>query len=185
MRKGDREMKKIVTIIMMAALFSGCASNPRSGSTEETKSEFPDWFVNREVSDDYYFGVGMARKQNPSLGLKAATQRARDDISAQISVKVENLMKDFMQESGVGENAQSLEFTSTVSKQVVSKTLEGSVPDKQEKANDGTWFVRVRFPKDSAKEAIKEAAKREEALFNEFKAEQGMDELEKAVDKLD
>lgn len=154
-----------------------CASNPGSGSTESTKSDLPVWFTNIEISEDVFLGHGMAKKQNPSLGLKAATARARDDVAQQISVKVENLLKDFMQESGIGENAESLEFTSSVSKQVVSKVLQGSSPDKQERAKDGTWYVRVRYSKTQAKQSMEEALKREEALFNEFKASQSFEEL--------
>ena len=177
-------MKSFYLVILTAFVIFGCGSH-RSGSTEESSSNMPEWFSNREVSEDVYFGVGMAKKQNPSLGLKSATQRARDDIAQQISVKVENLMKDFMQESGVGENAQSLEFTESVSKQVVSKTLEGSSPDKQIKAKDGTWYVRVKYSKADAKNAMLESARREEALFNEFKARQGFNDLEKAIQNLD
>ena len=177
-------MRSYYLAILSTLMFFGCASQ-RSGSTEETTSDIPEWFINREVTDDVYYGVGMAKKQNPSLGLKSATQRARDDIAQQISVKVENLMKDFMQESGIGENAQSLEFTESVSKQVVSKSLEGSSPDKQIKAKDGTWYVRVKYSKADAKNAMLESAKREEALFNEFKAKQGFDELENTIRNLD
>ena len=176
----------LLSFTMISITFWGCStSDPaRSGSTEETRSEMPEWFVNPELSETHFYGNGMAKKQNPSLGQKAAIARARDDIAAQISVQVENLMKDFMQESGVGENAQSLEFTSSVSKQVVSKTLQGSVPDKQIYAEDGTWYVRVRYSKADAKDAMLEAASREEALFNEFKANQGFEDLEKAIGNL-
>ena len=163
----------------------GCAGGSRSGSTEETQSDIPEWFINREMSDDTYFGMGMAKKQNPSLAIKAATARARDDIAQQISVQVENLMKDFMQESGIGENAKSLEFTSSVSKQIVSKTLRGSSPDIQERAKDGTWYVRIKYSKVDAQKSMLEAAKREEALFNELNANQGFNDLEKAIKTLD
>jgi len=178
-------MKNPIISIIMFLVFWGCASSPRSGSTEETSSKLPSWFSNRIVAEDYYYGYGMAKKQNPSLGMKAATARARDDIGAQISIKVENLIKDFLSESGVGENAQSIEFTSTVSKQVISKTLSGCVPDKQETASDGTWYVRVQYSKTEARNAVLEAAKREEALFNELEAEKGFDELAEIINSLE
>lgn len=85
----------------------------------------------------------------------------------------------------MGENAQSRNFTSNFSKQVVSKSLEGSTPDKRYNAKDGTWYVRVRYSKDDARSTILEAAKREEALFNEFKANQGFEELENVINDLD
>lgn len=176
-------MKYLLTIGTMLLVFS-CTTNPRSGSTEHTTSNLPAWFSNLEVDNDIFFGHGMAKKQNPSLGLKTASARARDDIAQQISVKVENLIKDFMQESGIGDNAKSLEFTSSVSKQVVSKVIEGSSPDKQEKANDGTWYVRIRYSKAEARQALEEALDREQALFDEFKAQQSFDELKAEAQNL-
>jgi hypothetical protein len=181
----EKKMSILLSLTVVLLTLWGCASGTRSGSTEETQSDIPEWFLNRELSDDFYFGMGMSKKQNPSLAIDAATARARADIAQQISVKVENLFKDFMQESGIGENAQSLEFTENVSKQIASKTLEGSSPDKQVRAKDGTWYVRVKYSKADSRNAMLEAAKREEALFNEFKADQGFEDLGKAIQTLD
>ena len=184
----------IITLIISGNLMitsCGSSSPPaRSGSTETpTKQDYttagmPDFFVNPPTSEDKFYGVGTAKKQNPSLAKKTATARARDEISQAVQVKVNNMLKDFMQESGVGENAQALEFTESVSKQVSSQTLAVSKIIKTEVAKDGTFYVLVEYALQDAVDASVSEARNQEALYNEFKARQGFEALEKELNSL-
>ena len=67
--------KKVITIVMLI-LFSSCASN-RSGSTEETSTDTPEWWFNPATSETHYYAFEQAKKPNPSLAQNVATQRAR------------------------------------------------------------------------------------------------------------
>ncbi len=178
-------MKKLLILSLLILISCGGAQK-KSGSTEEfdKEPEMPWYVMSPPISPDSLYGVGFAKKQNPMLGKKAATQRARDEISQSVKIQVQTLMRDFMSESGIGENAQALEYTESVSNQVAANTLSGSVVLKTSRAKDGTWYVLVGYSTDSLRKATQEAAKREEALFNEFKAEQGFDELEKAISNM-
>jgi hypothetical protein len=89
-----------------------------------------------------------------------------------------------MQESGVGERAQALEFTSAVSKGVTDATLTGAIIKDAYLAKDGTYFILVGYSLDQARRQAIETARQEEALYNEFKAEQGFDALEAELAKL-
>ena len=51
-------------------------------------------------------------------------------------------------------------------------------------AKDGTYFVLVEYSLDEARRAAIESARQEEALWNEFKAEQGFEALERELEKL-
>jgi hypothetical protein len=84
-----------------------------------------------------------------------------------------------MQESGLGENAQALEFSENTTVAISDNVLKGATPDKYAKMKDGTVYIRVFYLKDSVSKALLDAAKREEALYNEFKASQAFDRLEK------
>jgi hypothetical protein len=93
-----------------------------------------------------------------------------------------------MQESGIGETAQALEFTESVTKQVTSNSLQGSVIEDTYFANDGSVWVLVSYSLDNTKQNALNAAKaanREEALYNEFKASQSFKEMDTAVQSLD
>jgi len=170
-------IKTIITTVMLI-LFVGCASN-RSGSTEETNTDTPEWWFNPAASETHYYAFGQAKKQNPSLAQKTATQRARDDISNQVKSTIQNEIRDYMQESGLGENAQALEFSENTTVAISNNVLQGATQDKYAKMKDGTVYVRVSYSKDGVNKALLNAAKREEALYNEFKASQAFDRLEK------
>ena len=156
----------------------GCAGGPRSGSTEETTSETPEWWFNPSVSETHFYAFGQAKKQNPSLAQKVAQQRARADISNQVKSSVQNEIRDYMQESGLGETAQALEFSENTTVAISNNVLQGAVSDKYSKGKDGTVYIRVSYPKDGVDKALLSSAKREEALYNEFKASQAFDRLE-------
>lgn len=177
--------------IMLAALggtllvLAGCAGKMGSGTTEARESrDMPDWSLERPIAEGIIYGVGQARKQNPSLAKTVAAQRAREEVAAAMKTKVESLVKDFMQESGVGERAEALEFTQAVSKGVTDATLTGAIIKETYIAKDGTYFVLVEYSLDEARRAAIESARQEEALWNEFKAEQGFEALERELEKL-
>lgn len=179
-----RTIGTVILIGMFSLVLISCGST-RSGSTEESDMrDVPDWFLVQPQAEDAIFGVGSAKKQNPSLARKAAIARARDDIAGQVQTKVSSMLKDFMQESGVGENAQALEFTQSVSKQVASTTLQGSRVKKVYPSKDGTMYALVEFPLQSIRDNVMSEAKKREAQYNEFKAEQGFNALEKEIEDL-
>jgi hypothetical protein len=95
------------------------------------------------------------------------------------------MMKDFMQESGAGDNAQALEFTESVSKQVADVSLSGSVRTKTATGKDGTIYVLVEYSLDGLRQSALTEAKKQEALYNEFKSIKGFDDLEEAIRGLD
>ncbi len=171
----------VVLAMVVSVTLQNCASS-RSGSTEESgMKDVPQWFLSPPQAEDAIYGVGMALKQNPSLARKAAIARARDEVASTVTTKVQSMLKDFMQESGVGENAQALEFTQNVTKQVTSVSLEGSKVKEIYPAKDGTFYALVEYPLDQLKQQTMDAAHNQEALYNEFKAQQGFDALDKAI----
>jgi len=172
-------MKKIILInSMLLLLFMGCSSSVRSGSTESTNTDSPEWWFTPANSETHFYAFGQAKKQNPSLAQKVATQRARDDISNQVKSNVKNEIRDFMQESGLGENAQALEFSENTTIAISDNVLEGATSDKYFKAKDGTIYIRVSYSKDTVNAKLVNTVKREEALYNEFKATQAFGRLE-------
>ena len=87
-----------------------------------------------------------------------------------------------MQESGVGETAQALEFSEAVTKQVTDNALAGSVVKEAYVAKDGTIYIMVEYSLNQVKETALNAANREESLYNEFKASQAFEELNSSLD---
>jgi len=148
------------------------------------KSSLPDFFLNPPTSSDYLYGVGNAKKANLSLDRQTATARARDEIARSVSVKVSNMIKDFLQQSGVGESAQALEFTESVSKQVANTSLSGATVKEVSQGDDGMIYVLVEYPLSAVRQTALAEAKKREAQYTEFKAMQSFEDLEKEIAKL-
>jgi len=175
-------MKNARVLIGLTAfmMIVGCASN-RSGSTEQTNLAEPDWWFNPAVSETHYYGFAQAKKQNPSLAQKVATARAREEISNQVKAFTRSELRDWMQESGLGDNAEARAFTDNTLQTTSNNVLEDAIPDKYTKGKDGTVYVRVSYTKNKVDKALIEAAKRDDALFNEFKASQAFERMNKKV----
>ena len=172
-------MKNIsLMLLFVFSIFFGCANRPSNIPS------MPSWAMNVPTKDGYLYGIGSTKKQSPQLARTAAIGLARDEIARSLDLKVSSMFKNFMQESGLGENAQALEFTESVTKQVSSTTLNATIVKEVEVMRDGTVWALVELNLDDVRNAASENAKKQEALYNEFKAEQSFDELMKAINDL-
>ena len=178
------KQKSILLVPLTFLLLYGCAGTGLDSTEERGSSELPSWFLMPPTSEYSLYGVGQAKKQNPILAKQIATARARTEISQAVNVKVASMLKVSIQESGVGENAQILEFSQSVTKQVTDNSLQGAVIKEAYAAKDGTIFILVEYSLDSVRKDIVNAAKREKTLYNEFKAQQSFDELEKSLQNM-
>lgn len=191
-----RLQKGIVILAVLlsgALLFAGCASQqPKPEQPVEQAQCIPEWQINPPAAEDGVYGTGIAKMQAASLSKKTADARARDEVTQSIQVKVQTMMKDFLQQSGIGEEAQALQFSQSVSKQISSQVLYGCKIVKRKVCPDGTWHSLALWPMNQASELKNEIAsqtkdlvKNEYALYNEFKAKNGFEELQKELDQLD
>jgi hypothetical protein len=195
MMKGKQRILVLGIIIMGGFLIMACATTPQGAQpvmTPEQAQCVPDWEVNPPSAEDGIYGSGLAKMQIAAQSKKAADQRARDEVVMAIKVKVSTMMKDFMQQSGIGDSAQALQFSQSVSKGVSSHVLYGCKIIKRKVCPDGTWHSLALWPIGNASELKKEITnqtkklvKNEYALYNEFKAKNGFADLQKELDKLD
>ncbi len=153
-------------------ILAGCA-----GTKVASESDVPDWYLNPPKYEDRFVGVGDALRPQMSLSKTVATTRAKAEISRALETKMSTMIKSYLQASGMGADASALEYTEDVTKSVSSTTLKGRV------------FVMVTYDateaRMQAKEATRNAAKKKEALYNEFKAKQGFDALDKEIDGME
>ena len=194
MMNGKKRILVLGIIVMGCFLIMACATQPGpapAGPAEQAMC-IPEWEVNPPSAEDGLYGSGLAKMQMQALSKKTADQRARDEVVMAIRVKVQTMMKDFMQQSGIGEGAQALQFSESVSKAVSSHVLYGCKIVKRKVCPDGTWHSLALWPIGDAEALKKEInaqtkklVKNEQALYNEFKAKKGFEELQKELDKLD
>ena len=178
-------MKNKASILcLFICFFVGCAgSNPKP----LTNKDLPSWYLNPPKFEDRFVGVGDALRPQFSLSKQVATERARVEVARAVETSITSALNDHMQASGMGADASATEFTESVSKSLVNTTLKGCTIEKTEVFKDRV-FVMVTYDANKAREIAKEnakfEAKKEEALYNEFKARQAFDSLDQAIGKM-
>ncbi|WP_456401207.1 LPP20 family lipoprotein [Persephonella sp.] len=193
-------MKRVVLILSIAALLplfiTSCGKKEKKVEqvqAEQWKQEFanaPQWVLNPNVEGGLA-AVGSA-KIGPAgiqFARTEALANARDELARMLSIKVKNMIKNFTQTTGIGDETTVDKVSAQVSKQVTSQVLNGSRQKDMWISPSGELYVLVVLDPGSVKEAIKQATltsfKNERALWQQFQAKKAYDELEKEIEKLE
>ncbi len=170
-------------MVPLALFLMNCGGKPKA-----KLNDIPDWYLNPPQAEDAILEAGDAVKHSMGLAKEAADARARDAIARTIEVKVNSMFKNFMQESGVGEEAEALEFTSSVSKQITANVLRGVRITKRDMRPEGNMYHAYSLAQYDLNSLVQEslnAARKQKALYNEAKANLSFQELEKEIEKLE
>lgn len=194
-------MKKIFALFTFATfLLSVLVACGGSGETTETttaptrkkRADVPAWFLMPPQTEDAIYSVGYAKKQNMQLALTTAANRARDELSRVLGVKVSNMVKDFMEEGTVGSDSektgQTIEFSSSVSKSITSNSMSLTQISQQElyELDNGYFegFVLIKLAITDMSSKIDEVMKNNAAAFAKLAANKSFDELDKELKSL-
>lgn len=185
-------MKKIILLIAALALvLVGCGKEEPKQQQQLADPCFvgaPAWVLNPQV-EGALAAVGSAKKSaaGPQFTRDAAMANARSEIARMIDVKVNTMMKDFTQVTGVGDSETVDKVTSSVSKQIASQSLQGTSQKSIWISGCGEMYVLVVLnPKqvaDLTKQQVASSFKNDAALWQQFQAKKAQDELDSAVDK--
>ncbi len=176
---------KLLTLISAAMLtLIGCA-----GEKPQNDSDVPDYVLNPPKEAGVIYGTGMAQKANPQMAKEVSDLRAKKEVANVLSQKVSNLMKDFMGESGIGDQAEVTEFTQSITKSVSDVELVGCEIVRRDFIN-GTMYSLAQYKLDGEmrkliKSQVEKALTSKQALLSEFRAKQGFEELDKELGKLE
>ena len=152
--KGKKRILILCIVVMGLFIVIACAGKQKSQPApivEETQC-IPNWTVNPPSAEDGVYGSGLAKMNQPEMAKTTADQRARQEVVMAIEVKVQTMIKDFMQQAGIGDPAQSLQFSQSVSKGISSHVLQGCKILKRKVCPDGTWHSLALWPIASANE---------------------------------
>lgn len=195
-------MKKLSTLalILSVPLFLGsCAKKekpqpqpqPAKVQNQKWAGEFanaPRWVLSPEMEGGLS-AVGSAKigKAGIQFARTEALANARDELARMLQVKVKNMVKNFTQVIGAGDEQTVDKVSVQVSKQVTSTVLQGSKQKDMWISPSGELYVLVVLDPQSVKQAVKEATlssfKNERALWQKFQAKKAYEELDKEIDK--
>ncbi|VAW84342.1 hypothetical protein MNBD_GAMMA16-710, partial [hydrothermal vent metagenome] len=152
--------------------------------------EAPDWICDAPVDGIEVTAVGSFQKTKAGVQFQKdqATAAARNALAAQMQVHVKNLLKNYAETTGVGDEETVDTVSSSVTKQLTAATLVGSRKYKSRTSPNGTMYVLVGLDPTAAaantQAALKTSYNNKRAAWQKFVGEKAHDELEAEFEKI-
>ena len=179
-----KKIRLLAVLLIVLMILTACG---KSGTKGLKKAYYPDWWLVQDNAE-YVQTYGLATKVSQTTSFDAAHANAMLQAAQYVENYVKGMVKNYEEEAGVVD-PQVLALTSKVVKEVSNAKFENAMVTKQETiiTEEGRYqtFVRVSVPKDAVNKNTLNKIKNEEALYNQFKASQAFDELEKEVENYD
>jgi hypothetical protein len=179
-----KRIQFILLAIAVALLFSACGGGKEKLSN---RVQYPEWY---DIQDDpnYVHTFGMDEKVSEELAIDGAKTNAYYDAALYVNTKVEGMVKKFASESGT-QNPEVNSFINKAVKLIAEAEFSGANISKREVYRMDTEngqrykaYVRLSVPTKTVNKNLYNQISREEALYNEFKASQAFQELEKEME---
>jgi len=181
-----------------ASLLSGCLATPAvvkapaaakapDCSWPGTSQAAPGWTCDEPVEGVSVSATGIHEKSAAGLQFQKdqATAAARVALAQQYKVHVSNMIKQYRETTGAGSSETVDAVNTSVSKLITSKTVEGSRIFKSAVSPSGAMYVLVGLDEKTTlsktAELLKTSMNNDPALWQQFKAKQGQDELAAAI----
>jgi len=178
----------VLTVIASVVIFSGCAQKAPEPLKNPCLEGAPAWVIDPTMEGGLT-GLGAAKIGAAGLQFARteAIANARDEIARTISIKVNNMFKNFTQVTGVGDEETVDRVSANVSKQVASQTLEGSKAKNVWISPCNEYYVLVVLDPTAVKQAVakttQSSLQNEKALWQQFLAQKAQDELDAEIEK--
>lgn len=178
-------------IAVLTALIAGCGG----GAKEVADCVFPDapgtsapgWVCDQPLEGVEVSAVGTAEKS--AAGLSFMKNMARTDARVQLAqrmkVHVQNMVKQYAETTGAASTETVDKVNTSVTKQITDQTLVGTRTFKTSTSPNGTLYLLLGMDKKSAatatQEALRTSMNNDAALWQQFKAQKGQDELASSI----
>jgi len=190
-----------VGFAVIAAGLSACsigAKNDPQSSAAVTECVYPDaptqaaplWICDAPVEGVSVSAVGMHAKSaaGASFMKDQAAADARVKLAQQMKVRVNNMIKQYVETTGAGSAETVDKVNTSVSKLITSETISGSRIFRSTVSPAGGMYVLVGLDPTVTKEAteklVKTSMNNERALWQQFKAAKSQDEMAAEIAKM-
>lgn len=185
----------LVAGVAMSAFIAGCAGK----KDEVADCVFPDapgtaapgWVCDQPVEGVEVSAVGSAQKSGAghSFMKQMAATDARVQLAQRMKVQVRNMIKQYVETTGAADQETVDRAMTSVTKQITNETLVGTKIFKTRTSPTGTLYVLLGMDpagvEAAAENAIRTSMKNERALWQQFKAQKGQDELAAEIAKME
>jgi len=187
---------KLLTSVALVGLMSACVpKKPDAVAIDCAHKDTPDkpapaWVCERVHKGMQASAVGFSEKLagGPSLTEEIAATNARVKLAKEIGVQVSAMVKTYIQNTGAGKDQTVDRNYESVKKEVTSERLVGAKVIKVTSSPKGGVYVlmgmNAESVKNAAKAAVSSSMNNNKALYQQFRAKKGHDELVNEIVKL-
>lgn len=181
---------KYGAVIALTTFLTACGSTP-----EIDPDDIPEWVLNPAVDNGIAAATCVVWSGNLSIDKAQATSLSRTALAQQIETQVRALDKTYLDKVEVNSGSQAGSTFTSASKQLTEQSLNGSKVTRTEFADfDGKKHLCVMTalgdPETKAlyEELLQKSGKQlnpqqKDVLYQEFKAQKAMDELDAEIEK--
>lgn len=189
---------KVVTLAFFAAILflAGCAG-PAANTTvavptdcifpDSPKDRAPDWVCDTPVEGVEISAVGIASPSaaGPGFMKDVAAANARAELARQLKVHVKDMVKRYVETTGAADSETVDKLNSVVDKQVTDQFVTNSRIFRSTTSPEGSLYVLVgldpKMTENSSREMLNTSYRNDNALWQQFRAKQGFDELREEI----
>jgi hypothetical protein len=169
--------------LVTAVLLAGCSSTPDS----KAKAQRPLFNDFQEMSTKVIESgglavVGIGESKSLELALNKAKTRGRVELAQMLETKIEALQKDFVEETGLAENAQILAQFSSTAQAITSQEIQGSAA-KELKYEIINGTVTAYALMELNPKIVMNQLEKEEELYTRFRATKAFESLDKEINE--
>jgi hypothetical protein len=192
----DMKMKNNVKLacgVSLAVLLTACGGNdvkqaaPDCVFPDATDTSAPGWVCDEPVDGIAVSAVGSADKSAAGHGFmkNMAATDARVQLAQRMKVQVQNMVKQYAETTGAADSETVDKVNTSVTKQITDQTLVGTKVFKTRTSPNGTLYVLLGMDDGAtaaaAEQALRTSMNNDRALWQQFKAQKGQDELASSI----
>ncbi len=186
-------IKAVLSGVAMAFLLTSCSSDDVKEDAldcvfpDAPSAAAPGWVCDEPVPGIAVSAIGVAEKSaaGHSFMKNMAATDARVQLAQSMKVHVQNMVKQYAETTGAADAETVDKVNTSVTKQITDETLVGTKIYKTRTSPNGALYVLLGMDASIAAAATENALRtsmgNDTALWQQFKAEKGQDELASSI----
>jgi len=182
-----------IGVIAISLLLTACGSDEVKEDVadcvfpDDPTTSAPAWVCGAPVEGIAVSAVGVAEKSaaGHSFMKNMAATDARVQLAQSMKVHVQNMVKQYAETTGAADSETVDKVNTSVTKQITDESLVGTKIYKERTSPNGALYVLLGMDASVAaaatENALKTSMNNDNALWQQFKAQKGQDELAASI----
>ncbi len=153
-------MKKIIGLVVAlfaTSLILSCGTTEQTAAANQAEQDgYPDWVYEGRRDATGIYAVGAGKLSNVQNSLKLARTEGRAELARTLKTRVQNVMQTYVSDTGSDNQRDALLGLVDNTFEQTDAILEGSEQVDRYQAKDGTIYVLMYLPFETAVRSLNE-----------------------------